>query len=185
MSRRLNAVYAAILSAATLGFILCPSTIRAQSSDPTPDPSDSGYTSSFLANLDRSNTSEEENARARLEVIRETRGKNPSVASRVLEQANLQRQLYSNLLPGAGALAGVPSWISLGPTKTNHIQNGISLNASDSGRLRTILSHPTNPDIAYVLTSSGGLWKTTSFTQNKPNWVSKTDALSTTSGGAA
>lgn len=185
MSRLFRAVYAAILSAATLGLILSPSTLRAQSSVPAPDPSDSGYTSSFLANLDRSNTSEEENARARLEVARETRGKDLSIASRILDQANLQRQLYSNLLPGAGPVAGVPTWISIGPTKTNHIQNGISLNASDSGRLRTILPHPTNPDIAYVLTCCGGLWKTNNFTQNKPTWVPKTDSVSTTSGGAA
>ena len=185
MSRALRAVYAATLSTAILGFLYSPLVSRAQSSDVTPDPSDSGYTSSFLANLDRTNTTEEENARARMEVIREERGQDPSFASRVLDQANLQRQLFSNLLPGAGALAGVPTWVSIGPTKTNHIQNGISLNASDSGRLRTILPHPTNPDIAYVLTCCGGLWKTNNFTQNKPTWTPKTDDLSTTSGGAA
>jgi photosystem II stability/assembly factor-like uncharacterized protein len=185
MSRALRAVYAATLSTAMLSFLCLPLASRAQSSDPAPDPTDSGYTSSFLANLDRTNTTEEENARARMEVIRETRGSDPTFASRVLDQANLQRQLYSNLLPGAGALAGVPTWISIGPTKTNHIQNEISLNASDSGRLRTILPHPTNPDIAYVLTCCGGLWKTTNFTQNKPTWTAKTDDLSTTSGGAA
>ncbi len=51
--------------------------------------------------------------------------------------------------------------------------------------MRTILPHPTNPDIVYVLTSEGGLWKATNFTQNKRNWVPLTDGLTTTSGGAA
>jgi photosystem II stability/assembly factor-like uncharacterized protein len=193
MSRPLRAVFAAILSTAFLGFF-ATHTMLPQSSDPAPDPNDSGYTSSYLANPDRTNApaqedgtnaAEEEDVLARLEVMREARGNDRTFASRVLEQANLQRQLYSNLLPGAGALAGVPTWISLGPTKTNHIQNGISLNATDSGRLRTILPHPTNSDIAYILTCCGGLWKTNNFTQNKPTWTAKTDDLSTTSGGAA
>jgi len=149
------------------------------------DPPDSGYVSAYLANLDRASAGENENGRARLESMRESRGTNKGFASYVLQQANLQRQLFANLLPGAAAPAGVPSWISLGPNKTNHIQNGVTLNVTDSGRLRSILVHPTNPDIVYVLTSSGGLWKTTNFTQNKPSWIPLTDGVSTTSGGAA
>lgn len=149
------------------------------------DPPDSGYVSAYLANLDRTSTSEEENGRARLETMREQRGINPGFASQVLQQASLQRKLYANLLPGSLAPAGVPSWTSLGPNKTNHIQNGVTLNVTDSGRLQSILVHPTNPNIVYVLASSGGLWKTTNFTQNKPNWTPLTDAVSTTSGGAA
>jgi photosystem II stability/assembly factor-like uncharacterized protein len=149
------------------------------------DPPDSGYVSAYLANLDRASAGEDENGRARLEAMRESRGTNKGFGAYVLQQANLQRQLYANLLPGAAAPAGVPSWTSQGPNKTNHIQNGVTLNVTDSGRPRSILVHPTNPDIVYVLTSSGGLWKTTSFTQNKPNWIALTDAVSTTSGGAA
>jgi hypothetical protein len=87
----------------------------------TSDPPDSGYVSSFLANLDRTSTSEEENGRARLETMREARGTNKQFGSYVLQQANLQRQLFANLLPGAIPPPGVPSWVSLGPTKTNHI----------------------------------------------------------------
>ena len=55
---------------------------------------------------------------------------------------------------------------------------------TDSGRARTILPHPTDPNIVYFLTSSGGLWKTTDFQKNKPHWVSLTDGVITTSGGA-
>jgi hypothetical protein len=42
MSRLVRAVYAAILSTATFGVISSPSTLRAQSSVPASDPSDSG-----------------------------------------------------------------------------------------------------------------------------------------------
>src|SRR5215470_16170545 len=139
------------------------------------DPPDSGYVSSYLANLDRANTSEQENGRARLETMLESRGTNKQFGAYVLQQANLQRQLFANLLPGAIPPPGVPNWVSLGPTKTNHIQNGVSLNVTDSGRLRSILVHPTDPNTVYVLTCSGGLWKTTNFTQTKPTWVALTD----------
>lgn len=149
------------------------------------DPPDSGYVSAYLANLDRTTAGEEENGRARLETMRESRGTFKQFGAYVLQQANLQRQLFANLLPGATPPAGVPSWVSLGPTKTNHIQNGVTLNVTDSGRPQSILVHPTDPNTVYVLTCAGGLWKTTNFTQNQPTWVPLTDAVSTTSGGAA
>src|SRR5215510_3821285 len=52
------------------------------------------------------------------------------------------------------------------------------------GRVRTILPHPTDPDTLYLLTSGGGLWKTTTFTHTNPHWEAKTDALISTSGGS-
>ena len=38
---------------------------------------------------------------------------------------------------------------------------------------------------SYVLTSSGGLWKTTNFSQPRPAWTATTDAILSTSGGNA
>ena len=110
------------------------------------DPPDSGYVSAYLANLDRTTAGEEENGRARLETMRESRGTFKQFGAYVLHQANLQRQLFANLLPGATPQAGVPSWVSLGPTKTNHIHNGVTLNVTDSGRPQSILMHPTDPN---------------------------------------
>ena len=75
-------------------------------------------------------------------------------------------------------------WSNMGPLKSNHVQNGVLRTVTDSGRARTILPHPTDPNIVYFLTSSGGLWKTTNFQKNKPDWVSLTDGVITTSGGA-
>jgi len=120
----------------------------------------------------------------RQEANRQRRGADPSFAGDMMAQAQQERAAYMQLLAGAVFGSGVPVWVSLGPTKSNHIQNGVLRTVVDSGRARTILPHPTDPDTLYFLTSSGGLWKTSNFSKNKPDWVSKTDALATTSGGA-
>lgn len=152
---------------------------------PASDPNDSGYTSKYLANHKGFASTEEDNALARREAERQRRGGDQKFFVNVSNQAARQRQLYPQLMPGAVAPAGVSVWSSIGPTKTNHIENGVKLNLTDSGRMRTILPHPTNPNIVYLLTSSGGLWKTTDFLSNKPHWTATTDTQATTSGGAA
>ena len=90
------------------------------------------------------------------------------------------RRAHPGSVPG-----GAGSWVSLGPTNANRIQNGFNRPFVDSGRLRNILPDPRNPDVVYVLSSSGGLWKTKSFTASKPAWVPKTDFIFATSGGSA
>jgi hypothetical protein len=151
------------------------------------DPNESGYTSTYLANLNKSKLSNATDAaKARSEAMKERFGTGRADVKAILGEANKQKQIYGNsLLPGGNAPVGTPVWQSLGPTKTNHIQNGISLNVVNSGRMRTILPNPTNPDVVYLLTSSGGLWKTTSFTKSFPSWTAVTDNQFTTSGGAA
>jgi hypothetical protein len=150
------------------------------------DKNESGYTSKYLANLKKSKVNPNiDNARARNEAMKERYGVNKRDAKPFFAEAQKQQKLYRNLLPGGSAPAGTPVWQSLGPTRTNHIQNGITLNAVNSGRMRTILPNPTNGDVVYLLTSSGGLWKTTNFSKQKPTWVATTDSQFTTSGGAA
>src|SRR3954462_10188957 len=147
---------------------------------------DSGYTSKYLANTSpaklKVNT---DNARARSEAMKERFGVEKKDAKPFFAEAQKQQKLYRNLLPGGQAPAGTPRWVSLGPTKTNHIQNDISLNMVNSGRMRSILPNPANANVVYLLTSSGGLWKTTDFAKQKPTWVATTDSQFTTSGGAA
>lgn len=96
----------------------------------------------------------------------------------------LQQQLYGPQLAGGKAPKGVGNWVSVGPTEAKYQTNGITLDISDSGRIRTILPHPTDPDTLYLLTSGGGLWKTTDFTHTNPHWVPKTDSLISTTGGS-
>jgi|tagenome__1003787_1003787.scaffolds.fasta_scaffold20939793_1 hypothetical protein len=165
---------AVLLAFSTVGF--------AQSGDAN----ESGYTSKYLANLNKSKLNKNiDNARARQEAMKERFGVDRKDVKKIADEAAKQKQRYANLLPGGNAPAGTPVWQSLGPTKTNHIQNGISLNVVNSGRMRSILPNPNNPDVVYLLTSSGGLWKTTNFTKAFPSWTAVTDNQFTTSGGAA
>ena len=76
------------------------------------------------------------------------------------------------------------SWINVGPVRSNWIQNDVRLPKSDTGRLRTILVHPTNPDTVYLLTSGGGLWRTNNFLSPRPDWSAKSDYRFGVAGGA-
>lgn len=106
-------------------------------------------------------------------------------SQRMVQEWSRQRSTYPQLAPGAAAPAGVPVWQSIGPTRATKTQNDIKLSVSDSGRLRSILPHPTDPNTVYLLSSSGGMWKTTNFEAPYPNWLPITDKVITTSGGAA
>jgi hypothetical protein len=149
------------------------------------DPNDSGYTSPILLNYDWTLADPaEDNASLRLEANRQRRSGNPDFIGNMMFEAQQERLQNPQLTPGAAPAPGTPVWSNIGPLKTNHVQNGVLLTVTDSGRARTILPHPTDPNIVYFLTSSGGLWKTTDFQKNKPDWVSLTDGVITTSGGA-
>jgi photosystem II stability/assembly factor-like uncharacterized protein len=102
----------------------------------------------------------------------------------LLQQVRQEQARYPLQGPDAAGAPGMPRWQNIGPTKANFLQNGVVLNAVDSGRARAILPHPNNPDIVYFLTSGGGLWKTNNFTDNKPDWKPLTDGLFSTSGGS-
>jgi hypothetical protein len=100
--------------------------------------------------------------------------------------AILSQQLANPLLiPGANAPITVARWKSIGPTANQVNQNDISLAKVISGRLRSILPHPTDPNTLYVLSAGGGMWKTSNLNDAFPNWKPLTDATVTTSGGAA
>ena len=78
-----------------------------------------------------------------------------------------------------------PQWVNIGPTTADFEQNGsFTGHVRDSGRARTILPHPTNPNIVYFLTSGGGLWKTTNWQSSHTDWEVLTDDLPTTGGGS-
>jgi hypothetical protein len=92
--------------------------------------------------------------------------------------AEQQRQLYSAQLPGGAGVSGIPNWVSLGPTTENHWQNDTQPNPQiNSGRLNTILVDPSNPNTVYVAAATGGLWKTTNFSQPNPTWSPKSDGI--------
>jgi hypothetical protein len=107
----------------------------------------------------------------------------PSIQRHVRE-AKRQRDDYPARFSQGEGEPNVPSWKSLGPTSDEFIQNSVTLKEIDSGRLRTILPHPTDPDTVYVLGAGGGLWKTTNFRSPNHKWRPLTDSVGTTSGGS-
>lgn len=119
----------------------------------------------------------------------------PEYRSHMMHLAEQERGRYRHMIPGGGmpALRGeVPSvemaaaaasgtWVNLGPTKADVIQNGgSSLAKTDSGRPRAILVDPNNAQIIYVCTAGGGVWKTTN---GGTNWAPITEALGSLSSG--
>ncbi len=127
--------------------------------------------------------------RGRLEWLRArfSDAKPTEYAKGVVNALATQRALYPNLAPGVVNQAGsaTPVWQSIGPSDARKAQNGPTLRVTDSGRLRNILPHPTDPNQVYLLSSSGGLWKTNDFQRRNPRWTPITDSVITTSGGAA
>ena len=112
----------------------------------------------------------------------------PPLAQAMAQEAEAQRQRSAQQLPGGAGAPGMPTWISLGPTTQNRWTLGFSLGLPNpqinSGRLSSILVNPVNPDTVYVVASSGGLWKTTNFSQPNPSWSPKSDGIVTTEIGA-
>ena len=112
---------------------------------------------------------------------------------RILETARLEARRWglSNIAEGPVQAARVPgnAWVNLGPSSANFEKNGVTYNKVDSGRPRTILVHPTNPDVVYLATSGGGVWKTFDATAaigatNGPHWMPITETLGSLSIGA-
>src|SRR5205823_3260305 len=112
---------------------------------------------------------------------------------RILETARLEARRWglSNIAEGPVQAARVPgnAWVNLGPSSANFEKNGVTYNKVDSGRPRTILVHPTNPDVVYLATSGGGVWKTFDATTaidatRGPHWLPITETLGSLSIGA-
>lgn len=109
---------------------------------------------------------------------------NETFKRHVMSEVARQQAKYPNLVPGH-ASAGAPVWTGVGPTSASYAQNGITLNEVDSGRLRSIIPNPANPNQVYLLTAGGGLWATNGFFTQNPQWQPLTDGTLTTSGGSA
>lgn len=113
----------------------------------------------------------------------------PEFFQRLMREAEAQRAKFPHLFSAKGteapAVVTPGVWVNIGPTTSNFTQNGIQLTKVDSGRARTILPHPTNPDIVYYLNAGGGLWRSTNFTSSAPSWTPTTDYVGSTSGGSA
>jgi len=109
------------------------------------------------------------------------------------DAAKRERQRYRALMPSSStsataidptaSIAAVgTAWTNIGPTKANYAQNGgYTVNASDTGRVRNIVTDPANPDTIYVAFSGGGVWKST---DGGAFWAAKTETLGSLSVGS-
>lgn len=52
------------------------------------------------------------------------------------------------------------------------------------GAIHTVLAHPTNPQILYIGSVNGGVWKTTNAQSATPSWKPLTDTMATSAIGA-
>ena len=98
-------------------------------------------------------------------------------------KASLSRQELDRWTPGRGAklLQAVPAtttpWTNLGP-RANLVS--ASFPDIDSGRLNTIVTHPTNPNLLYLATATGGVFKCTNAdpaSSGDWTWSAITDTL--------
>jgi len=125
----------------------------------------------------------------RLQAMREWYGADASRRAPVLEAARRERDRYAvgegRAQPfGMNALAASSSaFLNLGPTRADFAVNGDKYFEIDSGRARQILAHPMDPDVLYLATAGGGVWKTYDARGSTVHWEPLTDALGTTSVG--
>jgi len=133
---------------------------------------------------------QEDDPRDRLEATRAWRGDYAAGRERVLEAASRERDRYAvgrrPTAAGRNALvaSSTSAFVNVGPTRADFAVNGDTFHEIDSGRVRQIVAHPVDPDVLYLATSGGGVWKTYNATSPTIRWDPLTDALGTTSVGA-
>ena len=82
-------------------------------------------------------------------------------------------------------VSGIASWTSLGPSPINQGQvRGMAAQFNPvTGAVNAVAPHPTNPDVLYVTTVNGGVWRTRDARADFPSWQPLTDRFPTLSMG--
>jgi hypothetical protein len=178
------------LKASVVGILVVASAYSLSAQGPTQTiPRDDGYVSPHQPTqiLTAEKVPVKDDALGRIDWQREVMGGDltPEFMEAMMLAADAQRAQYGPDGRGAIQVPAGGAWTNIGPHRSDWIQNGLMVAESDTGRVRTFLVHPTNPDVVYVLTSSGGLWKTTNFSDPRPGWRAVTDSILSTSGGSA
>src|SRR5215472_12150037 len=135
---------------------------------------------------------ERDDPRGRLEATLKWFGGEPTLEYLQQQKAVAQEELrrWSWSFPNSGAVSPlfIPGsdrvWVNLGPRggRSSYVPEVSRDVDEDSARLalQGIVTHPTNPQIIYVATASGGVWKATNADLNSPNpwnWAPSTDSL--------
>jgi photosystem II stability/assembly factor-like uncharacterized protein len=75
-------------------------------------------------------------------------------------------------------------WTPQGPRPTTGGQVEGIVDGEVVGAIKAVAAHPTNPDIVYVGSVNGGVWRTTNARNARPTWEQLTDAQRSLSVGA-
>ena len=120
-------------------------------------------------------------------------GRTPEEQLQLLRLAHAEAVKYGlGRAPGPDAPAVSvqgSAWVNLGPNSGTQL-SPLSQGVTDSGRAQKIVPHPSDPNVLYLATSGGGVWKTfnaqAAFTTTGggPRWASITDQLGSQSIGA-
>jgi subtilisin-like proprotein convertase family protein len=81
--------------------------------------------------------------------------------------------LEQRALPSSSIPLSTVNWTALGPAPLLGAQTPGSFNVA--GRAAGLAVDPGNPDVVYVGTAGGGVWKTTNATAANPSWTPLTD----------
>jgi photosystem II stability/assembly factor-like uncharacterized protein len=116
----------------------------------------------------------------------------PAYRRFMLDAANRERARWGQVrtnpdgslsltLTGLGAAIG-SNWVNLGPTRADFLRNGsYTLNRTDAGRIRSIVTDPVNASRMFVATSGGGVWRTL---DGGTTWTAITEGLGSLSCGS-
>ncbi len=100
--------------------------------------------------------------------------------SKTMEAESAGHARASGVAPAPGAeeidttppAAGISNWVQMGPTVIPKGQTYSPSRVNVTGRITAIVVDPTNPNIIYIGTAQGGVWKTT---DGGANWVATSD----------
>lgn len=117
---------------------------------------------------ERGSAPDPDDARARSEAVRRLREEDdsPEALRRTLLVARRERDRagvvanHGQAARGQSATSGAGPWVSLGPSHADDDFNAAEYHSIDSGRLRGIVPHPSDPNLLYLATAGGGVWKT-------------------------
>ncbi|UOQ90603.1 hypothetical protein MUN74_06745 [Agromyces endophyticus] len=117
---------------------------------------------------------------------------NAAHPSRRLRPIRLAAAVAAIALVGAGlfaAPAGAATidadYDALGPSPITGGQvESVAPNDEVAGAVQTVVAHPSDPNVAWVGTVNGGVWRTMNATANSPTWTPLTDQQASLSIGA-
>jgi titin len=85
-------------------------------------------------------------------------------------------------LPFTATVLSRTTWTSMGPSPI--AQSPEYTGPVMSGRVETAAPDPTNPNVMYITSDGGGVWKTTNWLSVSPNWIPLTDGRKSTVTGS-